>query len=141
MNDFDELLEETLWQEMNVEPPAGMKTRLASAIIWKSRRRAGRNGFGWLAGAAAVLAGVAALQGYRQRSLQLPPGEGVGPVSVRVAGLDLVKVAPVWTTAPVHPRHRQMWSAANGIAPIEVEHLVIQPLQLASLTSTNSVTE
>lgn len=150
MNDFDELLNEVLRQDVNSQPASGLKKRIIAGIPIENkhiqdRRRA------WVGVAAAIIVGLATWTLARTR-MALPvevPSEKVSltrsinppePTESHAAELLKFNQLPRARRLTPHVRiaiHPQppIQQRAIRIAPLEIEPIVIQPIEIASVST------
>ena len=147
MNEFDELLCDVLAADGSVEPPPGMKRRMEAALrdVTHLHRQARRTPSEAIA--AALLIGVAGMAVIRHHSgipqtsvshewASIPKADGL---RVAPSSPGVQKVAPKRDYGRISPRvassERDRRRTAAGIAPLTIESLVIEPVEIASLAS------
>ena len=152
MNDFDKLLNEVLHQDANPQPPFDMKKRLLDGLSIEATRS--RSPSRWRRGvgigiAAAILIGLTTWSLTRIRP-SVPEAKPVERVSLTMPGIlpnalgnreqgrrqatenSLGRRAALVSPTPIRWRP-SLEQSALSIAPVEIESIAIQPIEVAHL--------
>jgi hypothetical protein len=149
MNDFDELLDQILHEDRHAEHPPDMKKRIVAAVSIE-RRHFRRGQIIWIGVAASVLVGVT--------SWMLVRIVFGGSIAIDRKQASITKQVPIskldetWESRSLQPTPAQVISrkkvdsraairrepplqqSAIRIAPMKIRSLVIQPIEIASLS-------
>ena len=149
MNDFDEMLNEVLHQDANPQTPSGLKERVIACLSVENKHTQNWRRV-WVGIAAAMIVGLATWTLTRTRiasPVEAPsevisltrPNNSLAPIESHESELPKFDQEPmarrlmprVRMAIPPHPHLQQR---AIRIAPLEIEPIVIQPIEIASVS-------
>jgi hypothetical protein len=149
MKEFDELLNEVLLEDGNREPPIGMERRIALALSSERKRVFIRRKILREALAATILLGLAGIWALSRSQRMVPVASKPGFVGAPKSIADNTASLPLLSrdsggadveraSIPERRPRRRPQGKTLRLAPLEIEPLVIKPIEIASLTSSTS---
>jgi len=150
MEDFDELLNDVLRQDVNPQPPSGLKKRVIAGLpVENKHSQDGRRI--WVGAAAAIVVGLAMWTLTRMRiafPVLAPSEKGLltrpdnSPEPIKSHEAELLKYDQKPRAQRLMPPVRiaihaqsHIQQSATRIAPLEIEPIVIQPIEIASVST------